>query len=74
MNPEFASLLHLSVPERIQLVEDLWDSIGNDADSLPVPDWQKQELARREADLQRDPSLVKSWEQVKESILSRHGG
>jgi putative addiction module component (TIGR02574 family) len=39
-------LRKLSVAERIQLVEDLWDSIAADSD-LPLTDAQKAELDRR---------------------------
>ena len=37
----------LTIEERIQLVEDIWDSIAIDADQLPVTDAQKRELDRR---------------------------
>ncbi len=39
---QIASLLNLTLPERIQLVEDLWDSIAAESESLPLPDWQKE--------------------------------
>jgi putative addiction module component (TIGR02574 family) len=63
----------LSLPERIQLVEDLWDSIAAEADGLPLPEWQKQELARREAEYSRNPSLASTWDEAKQRILARHG-
>ena len=37
----------LTIEERIQLVEDIWDSIAIDADQLPVTESQKRELDRR---------------------------
>lgn len=40
----------LSVAERIQLVEDIWDSIAADADAVPLTDDQRSELDRRIAD------------------------
>jgi len=72
MNQEFAGLLNLTLPERIQLVEDLWDSIAAEAESLPLPDWQVQELARREAEYARNPNLASTWEDAKQRILARH--
>jgi len=72
MDQELAGLLSLTLSERIQLVEDLWDSIAAEAESLPLPDWQKQELAHREAEYVRDPSLVSTWEEAKQRILDRH--
>ena len=40
-------LENLSVAERLQLVEDLWDSIARSTAEVPIPQWQKDELARR---------------------------
>jgi len=37
----------LSVAERIQLVQDLWDSIAGEPEALPVTDEQRQEILRR---------------------------
>jgi putative addiction module component (TIGR02574 family) len=55
----------LSVAERIQLAEDLWDSILAMPDELPLTDAQTQELDRRLAQYQQDPTLGFSWEAVK---------
>jgi putative addiction module component (TIGR02574 family) len=41
------NLKNLSVDERIQLVEDLWDSIAADQSSLPLTQDQKMELDKR---------------------------
>lgn len=59
----------LSVPERIQLVEDLWDSIARSRADLPVPKWQKEELARRKEKYLQNPGLTLPWSEVKKSIL-----
>lgn len=40
-------LKHLSVDERIRLVEDLWDSIAADQNVLPLTPEQRLELDRR---------------------------
>ncbi len=42
--PEVASL---STHEKIVLLEELWDSIRDDYDSVPIPDSHKAELDRR---------------------------
>jgi putative addiction module component (TIGR02574 family) len=47
----------LSVPERVQLVEVLWDSIARSNRELPVPQWQKDELARRKRKLPSEPAV-----------------
>lgn len=71
---EFEHLEKLPLAERIQLVEDLWDSIAQDQGAdLPVPDWQKAELARRREDYARDPDSARPWSEVKRSILESQG-
>ena len=42
-----ASLRNLPIEERIRLVEDLWDSIAEDRQTLPLSDEQRAELDRR---------------------------
>ncbi len=37
----------MSTPEKILLVEDLWDDIARNESEVPVPDSQRQELDRR---------------------------
>lgn len=37
----------LPLDERIRLVEDIWDSIAEEQDALPISDEQRRELDRR---------------------------
>jgi putative addiction module component (TIGR02574 family) len=50
--PEIA---RLTVPEKILLLEDLWDSIAADESSVPVPQSHREELDRRLAQYEKDP-------------------
>lgn len=59
------SILDLSPSEKLQLVEDLWDELGATPEAIPVHDWQKNELARRKANLRRNPASGLTWEEVK---------
>jgi putative addiction module component (TIGR02574 family) len=61
----------LSVAERIQLAEDLWDSVAADTGELPLSAAQKAELERRLADLERDPGAGEPWEVVRARIEKR---
>ena len=47
MKTEFAQVFELSVTEKLQLLEDLWDSIAQNPEKLPVLDWQKEALDQR---------------------------
>ena len=66
MKTEFAPLFKLGRAERLQLVEDLWDSIAREDATLPVTDLKRDELRRRKARLLSHPNSGRTWEQVKE--------
>ena len=72
MNPEFAPLFKLGRAERLQLVEDLWDSIALENASLPVPDWKSAELRRRKEQLVQNPGSGRTWDEVKKRARSEH--
>ena len=61
----------LSVSERIQLAEDLWDSVAAETGELPLTEAQCAELDRRLADLERDPDAGESWPVVRARIGQR---
>jgi putative addiction module component (TIGR02574 family) len=56
---------HLTVAQRILLVEEIWDSIPDEADQQPLSDAQKQDLQRRLAAYEANPKVGSSWEEVK---------
>ena len=65
-----ASLRTLSVAERIQLVEDLWDSIALETpdEALPLSPELAAELDRRIADIDAGREKTYSWDEVKTRI------
>jgi putative addiction module component (TIGR02574 family) len=65
-----SELRALSVAERLQLVEDLWDSIAEDQHSLPDHPAVIEELRARKAKFQADPSSSIPWEEAKQRIRS----
>jgi putative addiction module component (TIGR02574 family) len=70
MSTDLSQFGDLSLPQQLQLVEDLWDQIAASNRSLPIPDWQKEELDRRELD-EDSPGIP--WEEVKRQIRGSHG-
>ena len=56
-----ANILKLNVSERIQLVEDVWDSIACVPEATPLTDKQKKELDRRITAYHNNPSLGSPW-------------
>jgi len=65
---DIREILKLSVSERIQLVEEIGDSIAAHPESLPVSEAQKAELDRRLADYRADPRQGRTWEEVRDSL------
>jgi len=73
MDPNVVSVFDLSPPEKLQLVEDLWDDLAATSSEVPVHEWQKEELARRKVNLLSKPASGLSWEEVKRRVRSRYG-
>jgi putative addiction module component (TIGR02574 family) len=61
----------LSIEERLELVEELWDSIAESADAVPLTDAQRAELDLRLAEHAATPEDVIAWEDVKASLSAR---
>ena len=72
MNAEFEPLFRLSRVERLQLVQDLWDSIAQEDARLPVSDAKRDELRRRRERFLQHPASGRTWEQVKERARAQH--
>ncbi len=59
----------LSLAERIQLVEDIWDSIAKEAVDLPLHDWQREELEQALAEYRAAPDQGEDWEAVRARLM-----
>jgi len=73
MNSNVTSVFDLSPSEKLQLVEDLWDDLAATPEAVPVYDWQKEELARRKANLLKNPASGLTWEEIQRRVRTRHG-
>ena len=60
----------LPVVERIQLVEDLWDTLALDDTDVSISDLQLAEIERRRAEMEADPSIGISWKESKAKLIS----
>lgn len=68
MSTQISEILQLSVAERIQLVEDIWDSVAAFPDDVPLTDAQKKELDRRLQAYRQNPDEGISWEELKAQL------
>lgn len=64
-------ILDLSVSERIQLVQDIWDSIAEVPESVSLTEDEKAEIDRRLDAYHNDPNAGSPWLTVRERIKSR---
>jgi putative addiction module component (TIGR02574 family) len=55
----------MPVGQRVQLVEDIWDTLSAEVAELPLSDIQMAELEGRRARLLDDPSIGIPWETAK---------
>ncbi len=58
----------LTVAQRIQLAEDLWDSILITDEVVPVTEAQQQELDRRLEQYRQNPTLGSTWKEIKQRL------
>jgi putative addiction module component (TIGR02574 family) len=63
--PEIA---RLTAPEKILLVEALWDSIASEESNVPMPASHREELDRRMAKYEKDPGRLLTLEDLKGRI------
>lgn len=54
----------LSVRDRLDLIEQIWDSLPEQIGPDEVPDWHIRELERRIAAADADPGAGEPWESV----------
>ena len=60
-----ATLAALPVPDRIREVQALWDSIPTEDAPAALTDEQRALFARRTAELDANPGIALTWEQIK---------
>ena len=66
-----SELLQLPVPERLQLVTDIWNSIADAPETLELTDADKRLIDERFEARQKDPAAGSSWPEVYARITSK---
>lgn len=59
----------LSIPERILLVEEIWDTIAEENQAFELSDAQKQELDRRLEAARSNPGRGRTWDEIKAEFM-----
>ena len=63
-----ANILELEAEERLRLVHEIWDSIAEHPDAIPLTDGERAELDRRLDEYERDRQSGSWWDEVKARI------
>ncbi|MBI4334867.1 MAG: addiction module protein [Chloroflexi bacterium] len=63
--------LDLSIPERIQLVEDIWDTIAAEAELVELTEEEKKVIDERLEAYHQNPNLGSPWEDVFKRIVGK---
>ena len=64
-------ILKMPMNERLQLVEDIWDSIAECPEAVDLTESQKEELDNRLNAYHHDPNAGSPWAYVREKILNQ---
>ncbi|NKQ38811.1 MAG: addiction module protein [Methanosarcinales archaeon] len=63
--------LNLSIPERIQLVEDIWDTVAEEIDSVELTEKEKNMIDERLVAYYQNPDLGSPWKNVYKRIINK---
>ena len=61
----------LSVDEKIDYLQSLWNRIAAAPETIPVPDWHREIIDERLRDLEATPRTGESWEAVQERLRKK---
>jgi len=59
----------LSIPDRILLVEEIWDSIAEENEAFELTEAQKSELDRRLESARANPGQGRTWNEIKAEFM-----
>ena len=75
MSKRALDIERMSPDKRLELLEQLWDSLRKEPSSVPLVDAQREELDRRlddlEADIESGAPLGIPWDEVLQRIRTR---
>jgi putative addiction module component (TIGR02574 family) len=64
-------LLSMSVKDRLDLIEVIWDSLPENVEASEVPDWHLAELIKRRAEAAASPGIGRPWRAVLDELEAK---
>ena len=71
MSKPALNISDLNPEERLHLIEELWDSLTEKPETVPLTNQQREELDRRLDDLEQSGPVGIPWDEVLQQIRSR---
>lgn len=66
-----ADILAMSIEQRLELIERVWDTLADTPEKVPVPAWHLEAIDKALDAHERDPDAGTSWEEVVQRITGR---
>lgn len=61
----------MTVREKLQVMETIWEDLSKNSDDLPSPAWHQDALEEREARIASGQAKFVDWEKAKKEIRRR---
>ena len=71
MADKHISLEDMTLEEKLQTMEALWDDLSRRAYGVPAPTWHGEVLHSREAAVERGDESIEDWETARTKITKR---
>ena len=68
---DLSRILELPAPERLELVEAIWDSLVEIPEAIPLSDELRHELDRRLESYYEDPSAARPWNEIRDELFGK---
>ena len=62
------ALKDMTVVEKLQVMEAIWDELSRNADDVPSPDWHRELLVEREAAISHGKVKFEDWETARNKL------
>ena len=63
-----AEIRRLSLSEKLQIMEAIWEDLRARAEEMPVPDWHKEILDARQKAVAEGREQLLDWDDVKRTL------
>lgn len=64
-------LSEMTISEKLEVMETLWEDLSRNADALESPEWHASVLEEREKKIASGEAIFTDWEQAKKDIRKR---